>query len=137
MAIVLDSDAVVGFIDAADALHGAADTAVRGLAGEQRLVVSAVTYAEVVTGARIGHHDLDAVTGFFVDVISRVVPVGVEIADRASELRADTRSLRMPDALIVATAELDPEVGSLLTGDRAIAKLRGLRCDVRLLLSAA
>jgi len=136
VAVVLDSDTVVGFIDAADGLHDATDAAVRDLAGKQRLLVSAVTYAEVLTGARIGHHDLDTVRGFFADVISRIVPVGVEIADRASELRADTRSLRMPDALIVATAEFDPEVDTLLSGDRAIAKLRGLQCDVRLLSEA-
>lgn len=133
MAIALDSDAVVGFIDAADALHDAADAAVRELAGEQRLVVSVVTYAEVVTGARVGHHDLGAVTGFFADVISRIVPVDVEVADRAAELRASVRSLGMPDALIVATAELAPEVDTLLTGDRAATKLRELRCDVQLL----
>jgi len=133
VAVVLDSDAVVGFIDVADALHDAADTALRDLAGKQRLVVSVVTYAEVVTGARIGHHDLGLVAGFFADVISRIVPVDVEIADRASELRAGTRSLQMPDALIVATAELDPEVDTLLTGDRAVGKLRGLDCHVRLL----
>jgi predicted nucleic acid-binding protein len=133
VAVVLDSDAVVGFVDGTDALHGAADAAVRDIAGKQRLVVSVVTYAEVVTGARIGHHDLDAVAGFLADVISRIVPVDVEIADRAAELRAGTRSLRMPDALIVATAELDPEADVLLTGDRQVAKLRGLGCDVRLL----
>jgi predicted nucleic acid-binding protein len=133
VAVVLDSDAVVGFIDSADELHESADAAIRALAAAQRLVVSVVTYAEVVTGARIGHHDLDAVTGFFTDVISRIVPVDAEIADRASELRAETRSLRMPDALIVATAELDPEVATLLTGDRAVGKLRGLRCGVKLL----
>jgi predicted nucleic acid-binding protein len=136
VAVVLDSDAVVGFIDAADALHDAADKAIRDLAGKQSFVVSVVTYAEVVTGARIGHHDLDVAAGFFADVISRIVPVGIDIADRASELRAGTRSLRMPDALIVATAELDSEVDSLLTGDRAVGKLRGLGCDVQLLLPA-
>ena len=133
MAVALDSDAVVGFVDAADALHAAADAAVRELAGEQRLMVSVVTYAEVVTGARVGHHDLGAVMGFFADVISRIVPVDVEVADRAAELRAAASSLRMPDALIVATAELAPEVDTLLTGDRAVAKLRGLRCQVQLL----
>jgi predicted nucleic acid-binding protein len=136
VAVVLDSDAVVGFIDAADALHDAADAAIRELAGEQRLVVSVVTYAEVVTGARIGHHDLGAVTGFFADVISRIVPVDVEVSDRASELRAGARSLQMPDALIVATAELAPEVDVLLTGDRAVAKLRGLRCGIQPLASS-
>jgi predicted nucleic acid-binding protein len=133
VAVALDSDAVVGFVDAADAQHAAADAAVRELAAEQRLMVSVVTYAEVVTGARVGHHDLDAVMGFFADVITRIVPVDVEVADRAAELRAAASSLRMPDALIVATAELTPEVDTLLTGDRAVAKLRGLRCDVRLL----
>lgn len=136
MAVVLDSDAVVGFIDVADELHGAADAAIRDLAGRERLLVSVVTYAEVVTGARIGHHDLDAVSGFFADVISRIVPVDPEVADRASALRAGTRSLQMPDALIVATAELDAEAEALLTGDRAVAKLRGLQCDVRLLSAA-
>ena len=133
MAVVLDSDAVVGFLDVADALHAVADAAIRDLATQQRIIVSVITYAEVLTGARIGHHKVDHVAGFFADVVSRIVPVEVEIADRASELRAKAKALRMPDALIVATAELDPEVDSLLTGDGEIAKLPGLRCDVRLL----
>jgi predicted nucleic acid-binding protein len=136
VAVALDSDAVVGFLDAADALHAAADRAVRDHAGQQRILVSVVTYAEVVTGARIGHHDLDDVAGFFDDVISWIVPVDVEIADRAAELQAQARGLQMPDALIVATAELDPEVGSLVSGDRNVAKLRGLRCDVQLVSPA-
>jgi predicted nucleic acid-binding protein len=70
------------------------------------------------------------------DVISRIVPVDVEIADRAAELRARAKTLQMPDALIVATAELGPEVDLLLSGDRDVAKLRGLRCDVQLLATA-
>jgi predicted nucleic acid-binding protein len=137
VAVVLDSDAVVGFLDGADALHGAADAAIREHAGEQRIMVSVVTYAEVVTGARIGHHDLDEVAGFFNDLVSRIVPVDVGIADRAAELRAGAGALRMPDALIVASADLDPEVDSLITGDRGVSKLRGLRCDVQLLAPAA
>lgn len=57
MAVVLDSDAVVGFLDRDDALHTAADAAIRDVIGEHRILVSAVTYAEVLTGARLGHHD--------------------------------------------------------------------------------
>ena len=57
MAVVLDSDAVVGFLDRDDALHQAADGAIRDLAREQALRASAVTYAEVLTGTRLGHHD--------------------------------------------------------------------------------
>jgi predicted nucleic acid-binding protein len=136
VAVVLDSDAVVGFLDEADTLHEAADAAIREIAGRQRILVSVITYAEVLTGARIGHHAVDDVAGFFADVISRIVPVDVEIADRAAELRAGAKALQMPDALVVATAELDPEVDSLLSGDRDVAKLRGLRCAVQLLSPA-
>ena len=82
----------------------------------------------------MGHHDLRAVAGFFAEVVSRIVPVDVDVADRAAELRAGAKALRMPDALIVATAELDPEVETLVTGDRELAKLRGLRCAVQLLV---
>jgi predicted nucleic acid-binding protein len=131
--VVLDSDAIVGFLDRADALHDVADEAVRDHVGKHRVFASAVTYAEVVTGARLGHHDLEHVAGFFNDVVSRILPVEVEVADRAAELRARSKALKMPDALVVATAELDSEVGTLLTGDRAIAKLRGLSCEVQLL----
>lgn len=133
MAVALDSDVIVGFLDEGDALHAAADMAIRDLAAKERIVASVITYAEVLTGARIGHHAVKDVAGFFANLISRIAPVDVEIADRASELRAKTRALRMPDALIVATAELDPEVNLLLTGDGDIATLRGLRCDVQLL----
>ncbi len=133
MAVVLDSDAVVGFLDRSDALHKQADAAIRKLAAKQPILVSVITYAELVTGARLGHHDEERVSGFFAEVVSRIVPVTVEIADRAAELRARAKALKMPDALIVASAETELEVELLLSGDRDLAKLRGLRCKVRLL----
>ncbi len=137
MAVVLDSDALVGFLDRSDALHEAADAAVRELAAKQPILVSVITYAEVTTGAKLGHHDERRVSGFFAEVVSGVIPVSVEIADRAAELRSRAKSLKLPDALIVASAESEPEVELLLSGDRDLAKLRGLRCDVRLLSAAA
>ena len=39
----------------------------------------------------------------------------------------------MPDAMIVASAETHPAVELLLSADRNLAKLRDLRCEVRLL----
>lgn len=132
MAVALDSDIVVGFLDRSDPLHGPADVALRELAGSQPFFVSVITFAEVSTGARVGHHPLAAVDEFFADLISRIIPVDVEIGERAAELRAATKSLRMPDALILASAEIDPEVDLLLSGDRDLAKLQGPRCDVRL-----
>jgi predicted nucleic acid-binding protein len=133
VAVVLDSDAVVGFLDRSDALHKTADAAIRKLAAKQPIRVSVITYAEVITGAQLGHHDEERVRGFFAEVVSRIVPVSVEIADRAAELRARAIALKIPDALIVASAETEPEVDLLLSGDRDLAKLRGLRCKVRLL----
>ena len=134
---MLDSDAVVGFLDSGDALHPAADLAIRELVREQPLVVSAVTYAEVLTGARLGHHNEDQAQGFFSRLTSDVLPVDTEIADVAAGLRAKHRALRMPDALILATASTNPEVGLVLSGDAQAAKVDGLDCRVRRLSPAA
>lgn len=133
MAVVLDSDAVVGFLDGNDALHDAADTTIRKLVGKERLLVSVVTYAEVLTGAKLGHHDERQVRGFFSDLISEVLPVDVDVANMAADLRSRRKSLRMPDAMILATAEIQPEVSLVLTGDLEATKIRGLTCKVQLL----
>lgn len=131
MAVVLDSDAVVGFLDRDDALHDAADAAIRDLVREQRLLVSVVTYAEVLTGACLGHHDEGRVRGFFAQLISEVLPVDMTVADKAAELRSRVKALRMPDALILATAETDPDVDLIVTGDAQAPKIPGLDCAVR------
>jgi predicted nucleic acid-binding protein len=133
VAVVLDSDTVVGFLDRDDALHDAADTAIRDLVRKQRLIVSVVTYAEVLTGARLGHHDEDHVAGFFTKLISEVLPVDVAVADKAADLRSRLKSLRMPDALILATAEIEPAVDLIVTGDQQVTRISGLRCKVQLL----
>lgn len=136
MAVALDSSVVVGFLDGADELHRAADEAVRELMRSEQLVVSAITFAEVMTGARLGHHNEGLVKGFFDELVSSILPVDVDVADYAAHLRAQTKSLAMPDALIAATAELDPEVELLVSGDRRVAKLKGLDCQLRLLAPA-
>ena len=133
MAVVLDSDVVVGFLDRQDALHDAADSTVREFARGQRLVVSVVTYAEVLTGARLGHHNEDDVAGFFRGLLSAILPVDVAVADTAADLRSRFKSLRMPDALILATAETDPDIDLLVTGDQQLTKVSELRVKVRLL----
>lgn len=133
MAVVLDSDAVVGFLDRDDALHGAADDAIRDLIGTHRLLVSAVTYAEVLTGARLGHHDEEQARGFFYELTSGILSVDMEIAAKAAELRSRLKSLRMPDALILATADIAPEVELVLTGDRQMERVSGLACQIQVL----
>jgi predicted nucleic acid-binding protein len=123
---------VVSFLDRSDELHGAADEAIRDLLGSHRLFVSVITYAEVLTGARLGHHNEGHVVGFFDDLVTSIVAVDVAIGDCAARLRARTKGLAMPDALIAATAETNTEVELLVSGDGDIAKAKGLDCPVRL-----
>ena len=92
-----------------------------------------VTYAEVLTGARLGHPNGDDVAGFFAGLLSAVLPVDAAVADKAVDLRSRFKSLRMPDALILATAEVDSEVDLIVTGDQQLTKVSGLRVGVRLL----
>jgi predicted nucleic acid-binding protein len=122
---------VIGFLDRCDDLQGVADETIRGLLSSQCLFVSVITYAEVLTGARLGHHDEEHVVGFFDDLVTSIVPVDVAIGDCAARLRARTKSLAMPDALIAATAEVNGEVELLVSGDSDIAKAKGLSCPVR------
>ncbi len=133
MAVILDSSVVVGFLDRSDALHNAADEAIRDLLVSHRLFVSVITYAEVLTGARLGHHDEEHVAGFFAELVSSIVPVDMAVGDCAARLRAQAKALSMPDALIAATAEIDGEIELLVSGDRTVAKVKGLTCPVRLI----
>ena len=133
MAVVLDSAAIVAFLDRDDALHEAAAAAIGGMVTDQRLLASVVTFAEVRTGVELLHHDDAVVRGFFADLIAEILPVDVATAERAAKLRAGHRSLRMPDALILAATDLHPEADALLTGDAGLAAVGGVDCKVDLL----
>ena len=134
MAVVLDSAAVISFLDEDDALHPAADAAIRDLIGEHRFYASAVTFAEVLTGAHLEHQDEEVVRGFFNDLVAEILPVETATAERAARLRADHKALlRMPDALILAAADGHPDVDVVLTGDVGFGSVRGLSCRVSLL----
>lgn len=126
---LLDSSVIVAFLDRDDALHRAADRAVREIASEHRFAASVVTLAEVLTGAKLGHHDEALVRRFFGQVVGRLVDVDEPIAQRAAEIRGEHRAVRMPDALILATADRGTQM--LLTGDRRLREVTGLACAVR------
>ena len=65
-----------------------------------------ITYAELLTGAGIGHHARSAVHGFFEQLVDEIYSVDRAVAESAPQLRTQTPSLKMPDALILATADL-------------------------------
>jgi predicted nucleic acid-binding protein len=132
---LLDSNTVIGFLDADDVLHRAADAAVRAAATEHVFAVSVVTVAELLTGAKLGHHDARTVRRFFAQTVSRRIPLDEPAAERAAELRAVQKALKMPDALILATADLNADV--VLTGDEQWLKASGLNCELRYIASGA
>lgn len=133
MAIALDADAVIGFLDRSDALHEAAHRGIRSriAGGEEQLVASAITYAEVLTGALLDRDAETATRGFFADLISKVIPVDAAVAEAAAALRVSAK-LKLPDAVVLATAQLQPDVSILLTGDRRLAraKVAGVRVEL-------
>jgi hypothetical protein len=126
---LLDSNTVIGFLDADDLLHQAADAAVRAAASEHLFAVSVVTVAELLTGAKLGHHDERTVRRFFAQTVGRRIPLDEPAAGRAADLRAANKALKMPDALILATADLYADV--VLTGDEQWLKISGLTCELR------
>lgn len=129
----LDTSAVVGFLDADDALHPVARSAVLGaLRDGERLGVSIITWAEALAGVRLGHQDERVLRAFRLDLALEVVALDEPTAERAADLRV--AGLRLPDALVVASAE---RAGAtrIVTGDRRWASA-GVAIPVLLLQAA-
>jgi predicted nucleic acid-binding protein len=131
--ILLDSTVIVGFLDADDALHEVTVAKFKEAIGSQPLVASVISYAEVMTGVALGRHPQENVDGFFDALVRDLLPVDRSVSARAATLRGKRKSLSMPDALILATADLQLEVETVLCGDSDWPKVRGLSCKVELL----
>jgi predicted nucleic acid-binding protein len=131
--ILLDSTVIVGFLDGDDALHEVAVARFRELAGTQSLAASVISHAEVMTGVSLGHHAQEHVDGFFDALVKDLLPVEKRVAARAATLRGKHTSLRMPDALILATADIHDDIQAVLCADGAWPKVKGLSCQVELL----
>lgn len=116
--VVLDASVVIAFLDAVDAHHRAAVAALTSVSSED-LVLPASAYSEVLVGpARRGREALAAAREFVSDFALTVAPLDAGIAERAAALRAAHRSLKLPDALVIATADV-LSAASVLTADRS------------------
>jgi predicted nucleic acid-binding protein len=114
---VLDASVVIAFLDAHDAHHAAAVDAIGNMSG-QALVLPASAYAETLVDPwRAGADAITVLKRFLAELGVRIEPLTAEIAERAARLRSMHRGLRLPDALVLATADaLD---ATALTADRA------------------
>jgi predicted nucleic acid-binding protein len=105
---VLDAGVVIGVLDDTDVHHAAARAAVQSaLARGDALAIPASAYAECLVGpARVGKPALQAVDAFLTDLVADVEPITRQLAAKAAQLRARHGArLRLPDALVLATAQ--------------------------------
>jgi predicted nucleic acid-binding protein len=116
---VLDAGVVIGFLDGRDAHHGAANSALREARDRNdRLMLPASALAEVLVGPfRAGANAVATVRGLVARVPLQIAALDAEMALTAARLRARHRSLKFPDALVIATA-VHLEADRLVTTDR-------------------
>ncbi len=116
---VLDAGVVIAMLDATDAHHSVARAALReALDRGDALVLPASAYAECLVGPlRRGPEAAATVDAFVQALPARVEPVTRSIARAAAVLRArHGRAVRLPDALVLATA-IELQAHRLLTTD--------------------
>jgi predicted nucleic acid-binding protein len=104
VAVALDADVLIAFLDASDEQHERAVEALRRpLAVGEQIVLGASVYAEVIV--RPLQRGTHTIVDEFLDAVgARVIAIDQPLARRAAQLRARHRSLRLPDALALATA---------------------------------
>lgn len=119
--VALDADIVIAFLDPGDDQHSAAVAELRPrLAAGDDLLVAATVYAESIV--RPLQQGTDATVDEFFDSAGiSIVAIDRAIARRAAALRADHQSLRLPDAMSLATAMVTDS--ALLTLDQKLQRI--------------
>ena len=122
--VVLDASVIIAFLDPDDALH---DGAVEALIEHQHddLVIPLSVYAEILVAPyRRGAEAVAEVEAFLADFGVRIEAMTPAIARAAAQLRGKVRSLRLPDALVLATSD-ELEADGLLSGDESWVPISG------------
>lgn len=129
--IHLDAGVIIGFLDADDAHHDAARAALSdALSRGDRLSIAASSLAECLVGpARRGPKAIELLRTVIDRLPASVVALDVGIATQAAVLRARHRSLRLPDALVIATAATS-EADRLITTDRKWPTTKSMKLTV-------
>jgi predicted nucleic acid-binding protein len=134
--IHLDAGVLIGFLDAGDMHHAAAHGVIAdALDGGDVLAMAASALAEcLVAPARRGDDAVALVHDLCRRLPIEIVPLDADIATAAARVRARHRLLRLPDALVIATASVC-RADRLVTTDRRWpeASTLGLRAELRVL----
>jgi predicted nucleic acid-binding protein len=115
--VALDASVAIGFLESTDVHHERAVEELRRCEGAP-LSMAASAYSEVlVRPLAKGYGDI--VDAFVEALRIEIAPIDREIARRAAELRSEHGRLRLPDALVLASARA---LGArLLTFDERLA----------------
>ncbi len=117
----IDAGILIGFFDGGDAHHlGSKRELVNARQrGDQRAVPASALAEAMVSPARDGESSVTAIRAFIERLPLVVAELDIETAVVAARLRArHGQKLRLPDALVIATA-IRREAAVLLTTDRA------------------
>lgn len=116
---VVDAGVVIGLLDDGDVHHhGALRVLLEAWERRDRIAIPSSAYAEALVGpARAGVRGITEMRDFVERVPIEVAPIDMAIAEVAAALRRRVRTtLRLPDALVIATA-IHMDADTLVTTD--------------------
>ena len=122
--VVLDASVVIAFLDPDDALHNEAVVALTEHQHDELIVPVSVYAGILVAPYRRGAEAVAEVEAFLSDFAVRIEAMTPAIARAAAKLRGKFRRLRLPDALVLATAA-ELEADRLLSGDESWLPISG------------
>ncbi|MGH3495692.1 MAG: type II toxin-antitoxin system VapC family toxin [Sciscionella sp.] len=117
--VVLDSSIVLGFLERGDAHNATATSVVRELHADGfTFLLPSTVLAEVLVGeSRRGESSVTKRRAMLRQVFGPTRVIDDNVAAHAAQLRATHRSLRLPDALVIATGIVE-DAASILTADK-------------------
>jgi predicted nucleic acid-binding protein len=143
---LVDSSAIIAYLIEDDALHDSAVDAIESaMRAGTSLAMSAVTWSETLHGALLGYFPQAELREFVADFGIAILAVDAAVAEQAAALQKAYRNttkkvprprLRTPDALILATSLIYPEIDTVVGGDEKWTKVPGLEASIRLLEEA-
>jgi predicted nucleic acid-binding protein len=127
----LDAGVIIGFLDGDDSHHDTARAALSSsLKQGDQLFIAASALAECLVGpARRSAKAVELVRTAVHRLPVSVVDLDEEIATQAAILRARHRTLKLPDALVIATAATSG-ADQLITTDRKCPSAKAMKLDL-------
>lgn len=119
--LILDASVAIAYLDRSDAHHARATAAIAESRLDERVLPASAFSELLVRAYRDGPGAVAEVERFVSELAIRIHPIDASVARRAAALRAGHRSLRLPDALVLATG--DVLEGAVLTADRAWSRV--------------